>query len=512
MDIKRSLASLVIAGIISLFILMISNDFGITWDETIHMANANQYIAWLEKPDFSNKDSFFRPTVEDVHPPLRKILGGLTHEVLTNRLKIIDNTRGYRISSLFFVIPFIFAFTYLAIGQFGYAVGMLAPFIYSFMPHVLFLTPLLTMDYAIAALWFLAVMSAIKGMKSYKWLTFSALCIGCTMLTKLHGFLLFIPVVGYWLWCHWKIFVNRHTINIKIKVLLKLIYVIFFSFAIYIIGWPWLWTSTISHLGMYFQIQIAHSSVPVYVLGHTYIFAPWWYPLLMFMTTTPAYVLILFFVGMIYVVRKGSVWDRVMLANAAYPILFFSLPGVYRYDWIRLFLASYPFICFTMARGICVVLKYIRPKWRILGIIVFFVLWFITLYISVIQIHPWESAYYNEFVGGIHGAARLGFETEFWGNSYLGVLPWMNAHKTDMMCVTPTTYPFYYYQAMGMIEPGVVFSAGRGACKYVVVLMRQGLFIRDKFIEQVVHTLKPVYTFTVQGVPLIGVYNIENIH
>jgi hypothetical protein len=487
-DVRRLLISVIVASFISSVIFFVLNDFGITWDEPIHMRNADAYVAWLKRPIFSDKDKFFAATVDDVHPPFRKLVGGLTHEFLTDTLKVIDNTRGYRISSLLFVFPFIILFTYVAIGQFGYAVGILVPLMFSFLPHVLFLTPLLTMDYAISALWFVAVIAAMKGLKNNFWLLMSALCVGLTMLTKLHGFLLFIPIGGYFIWK---------------KKLTRFIVVVVVAFTVYIAGWPWLWTNLPAHLGEYFRIQTAHGSVPEYIFGTTYRFAPWWYPMVMVLTTTPALILILFFAGAYRAIRNGTLWDRVILANALFPIAFFSLPGVYRYDWVRLFLPAYPFIILIAGKGIAGVHKALR-------VVVLF-LWIITLFYSVIRIHPWESAYYNELVGGVRGAKQIGMESEFWGNSYLGVLPWMNLHKDHMMCVTPTTYPFYYYQAMGQIQPGVVFTAGRNACDYVIVLMRQGLFILDPYIEKVVRTQKPIYSVSVDAVPLVAVYDIRTV-
>lgn len=478
---KRFGVSLVVAAIISSIIFLILNDFGITWDEPIHIRNADRYVAWLKQPYFGDKDKFFAADSEDVHPPFRKLVAGLTHELLTNNLKVIDNTRGYRISSLFFVLPLIFLLTYVAIGLFGYGVGIVVPFMFSFLPHILFLTPLVTMDYAVAALWFIAVVTGLKGAEDYFFLTVSGICVGLTMLTKLHGFLLFVPVGGYLVWR---------------KQYVKLGVLVFIAFAIYIGGWPWLWTHTFTHIQEYFHIQTAHGSIPEFIFGKTYTFAPWWYPIIMFMTTTPALILILFAIGTFNT-------DSIILFNALYPILFFTLPGVYRYDWIRLFLPAFPFVCLVVGYGI--------QKFKRIFAPFIIIVWFITLYFSVIRIHPWESAYYNEFVGSIAGAYKLGMETEFWGNSYLGVLPWMNANKMHLMCVTPTTHPFYYYQAMGQIESGVTFTADRNSCDYVVVLMRQGLFIRDPYIAKIVGTQKPIYTVSVDGVSLVRVYDITKM-
>lgn len=509
MDHKRLITSFCVASVISCIIFLLLNDFGITWDEPIYFANADQYVKWLKKPSLMKKDTIFSPTVEDVHPPFRKLVAGITHEVLTTRLHLIDNTRGYRISSLLFVFPFILALCYIAIGQFGYSIGILVPFMYSFLPHVLFLTPLVTMDYPVATLWFISVVTVIKGMKSYTWLTISAICIGLSMLTKLHGFLLLLPITSIWLWNYWDVFFIKRQNKKTIDSIKRFIYVVGIAFTIYIVGWPWLWTSPIVHIGEYFRLQLAHDSVPVYVLGYTYARVGWWYTPLMFLTTTPVLVLLLFLIGTIFVIVKGRTWDRFMLANALFPIAFFSLPFVYRYDWVRLFLAAFPFVCLIAGKGIVVVISYLRPSMRGIGMTVIIVLWIATVSYSVIRVHPWESAYYNGIAGGISGAARLGFESEYWGNAYLGVLPWMNEHKKDILCVWPTTHPFYYYQAMGQLESGVVFQAERKACQYMVVLMRQGLFAQDPFIARVVMTKRPVYTVSVDGVSLVSVYNIE---
>ncbi len=489
MDIKRLAVSLLLGVFVSLVIFTTLNDFGITWDEPIYMRNGDRYIAWVKNPKWQSKDDVFAASEEDVHPPLRKALAALTHQWFTNNLKILDNTRGYRVSALFFVLPFMTLFSYVAIGMFGYSIGMLVPVLFSFMPQVLFLTPLLTMDYAITALWFIAVAAAVKGENSYGWLFVSGIAIGLTMLTKLHGLLLFLPVGGYLLLR--RKFLAAGFVGIT-------------AVGLYIAGWPYLWSQTWSHFMQYFRIQtVVHGSIPEYIFGKTYQFAPWWYSPVMFLTTTPAIVLILFFVGSYAAVKRKNTWDRVMLFNALYPVAFFSLPGIYRYDWVRLFLPAFPFVSLLAGRGIQIIAKKIPVAAIVL-------LWVITLYVSVIRIHPWESSYYNEFVGGIAGANKLGMESEFWGNAYLGIIAWMNDRAASPMCVWPTTAPFYYYQAMGQLRPEVVF-AGKETCDYLIVLMRQGLFVRDPFVAKVVAKEKPVERFSVDGVTLVGVYDMRTV-
>jgi 4-amino-4-deoxy-L-arabinose transferase-like glycosyltransferase len=494
----RLIASLLVATVISLVVFFVSNDFGITWDEPIHIGNAQQYVAWIKRPIFSDKDKFFKANNEDVHPPFRKLVAGLTHELLYTQLGKVDTNRAYRISALLFVFPLICLLTYVGIGVFGYAVGILVPFMFSFLPHVLFLAPLVTMDYAIAALWFVAIITATKAPRNIFWLVISGICVGLTLLTKLHGYLLFVPIGMYW-------------VLVVKKSWVKLFMLIIIAFVVYIAGWPWLWTSSLAHLSEYFAIQTAHGGIPVLFFGKIYEFAPWWYTPVMFLVTTPVFVLIAFFIGSKWSLQKGGIWDKMIFLNAMYPIVFFSLPGIYRYDWVRLFLSAFPFICLLAGRGITVILGSLRPKRRNIGMVAILFLWGVTVYSSVIRIHPWESSYYNELVGGIKGAKSLGLETDFWGNAYLGILPWMNEHKNYPLCVTPTTHPFYYYQAMGQLDADVAYQSPRETCDFVVVLMRQGLFIRDPYIANIVNTQTPVYSFTQDDVPLVSVYDITKI-
>jgi len=317
---KRLFVSCFVAALISCIVFVVLTDFGVTWDEPEYISRADQYISWLVSPKYSDKDRVFEVDGSDIHPPLRVLLGGVTHELLVNRLHVIDNTRGYRISSLFFVFPLMLVFTYIAIGQFGYGVGILTAFMFSLLPQVLFLTPLFTLDYAVAALWFLAVVFGMKGMKNYFWLTLSAVSTGCALLTKFHGYLIFVPVAGFWAWYF------RKSLS---GAILKLLFFISVAFAVYIIGWPWLWSSTIAHLGVYFHYQLIHYSIPVYIFGRLYGTGPWWYAPIIFLATTPAFTILFLIIGSIYTARKGSVWDRVMLLNALYPIVFFSLPMIH---------------------------------------------------------------------------------------------------------------------------------------------------------------------------------------
>jgi len=149
--------------------------------------NANVTVSWFKHPYFKKLINIFYADVTDFHPPLRKLVAGITHEIFTNTLHIIDTTRAIAYLLFYLYFPSRLFLRILQSGQFGYVIGILVPFVFSLLPMYFFLTPLLTLDYAIASLWFMAVMFALKGMKNYLWLILSAVCVGCAMLTKLHG-------------------------------------------------------------------------------------------------------------------------------------------------------------------------------------------------------------------------------------------------------------------------------------------------------------------------------------
>ena len=290
--------------------------------------------------------------------------------------------------------------------------------------------------------------------------------------------------------------------------IVRFCYLVGVALSVYILGWPWLWSTPIKNFSEYLTTQFTHLPAESYIFHTIYSKSPWWYTGVIFLSTTPAFVLSFFVYGSVYCIKKGSLWYKIILANAFFPLLFFSLPGIYRYDWVRLFLAAFPFVCIISVYGMFTAIHVVKPKLRRFGKVALLIIWLVTVYVSVIRIHPWESSYSNEFVGGIRGANALGFESEYWGNSYKAVLPWMNAHKDAMMCVAPTTNSFYYYQAMGQIESGVVFNAGFGACRSLIVLMRQGAIIPNQFIDTIIKTKRPIYTHSVDGVILTGVYDI----
>lgn len=508
MRLFQNMHTYIVVGIITLVVsgytLFTLNDFGISWDEPIYFSKIDQYFKWFTKPSLSKIDELFHPSAEiDIHPPFRKYIAGLTHVIFTEKLTFISNTNGYRISALFFIIPCIFVMGVFSIRQFGYLIGILTILMFSFSPQIFYLSNVLTLDYAIAALWFLTTMSYSKWILSVKGIFITSILLGLTLLTKFHGFILYL-----WL-CIYFIFTNRKSI-IQQRNTGKVIVFVCLPLIIFFIGWPWLWINPVGNFIKFLTLQSSHGDISVWFLGKLYTRAPWYYTLVQFFTTTPVMPLLLFLYGVVRIIRKGNQEWKFILYNALLPILFFSLPFVFRYDGIRLFLPAYPFVFLIAGFGLNELTKYIHKTLvKHIFLITLLMIWCASAIWYFKYNHPYEASYYNSLVGGVDGANRLGLEVEYWGNAWISVLPWMNQNKIHPMCVFPTTAPFYYYQAMGMIEPGVVFTARDKACEYFVILMRKGLFSRDPYVEEVVNNITPIYSVKYSHTPLVNVYKIH---
>ena len=135
-------------------------------------------------------------------------------------------------------------------------------------------------------------------------------------------------------------------------------------------------------------------------------------------------------------------------------------------------------------------------------------LYALTMVTAIYRLHPSEMIYYNEFVGGVSGAFRHGFETEFWGSSYLGVLDWLNEHADHTYHVPIAAHLLEeHYKQSGALKSTVSFGPLQSS-DYMVLLMRQGMMwsVHWKYFT----TAKPVFSSTVSGIPLVNIYKIDH--
>lgn len=497
----RTVLSVLFALLVASVTLVTLKDYGIVWDEPIYFRNGDASWEWFLKPKPEKIPEVFGLQAEiDFHPPLRKWLAGATRYIATNRLKLIDNTRGYRISGLLFVVPLAFGYFFLSTALFGYTAGALSALLVLFHPAIFAMSHLVTLDYAVIALYFGIGALLLSGFRRTLRAGIAGFLAGISLDVKIHG-LLFLGVAGF-IWMA-DIFRTGFSNRIfKSGVLFVLV-----AFSVAYIGWPLLWFDPISRYRQYLGMQFGHPGAQSLFFGYVGSFPPWWYVPFMISAITPVFFLALAVCGGVFAWR-GRSEERRILVFALLPLLFFSLPFVQNYDNGRLLLPSVPFFGLLAALAMQKILGMAR-RIRIDGAVsvILALLTAGTLYGSTVSYHPYELSYFNELVGGIRGAERLHIDTTYWGEAYKDILPYMNAHKGTMFCVFPVTSPFYYYQAMGQLEPGVIFESG-DACTDMVVLRREGFIQNNPDVGQLVRSRDPEYSVLFKGVPMVSVFRL----
>lgn len=235
--------------------------------------------------------------------------------------------------------------------------------------------------------------------------------IGLALLTKMHA--IFLPPI-FVLWALW---------NWRMNAVLPILCAGVTSFAVFFVGWPWLWIDPVGHLIEYFARSTERSIVYCYYLGERYADrdVPWHYPWVMFVVTTPLFYLITGAVGLCSRVGKDQLRmlstrsGQLLLLSLLFPLFVFTLP-ITRYDGVRLFLMAWPFFAIFTGLGTARLVQWLHKKWGRVAVVSFVALFMTPLY-SLISLHPVQLSYYSELVGGLRGAQRLGMEPTYWGDA-----------------------------------------------------------------------------------------------
>ncbi|MCF8131435.1 MAG: glycosyltransferase family 39 protein [Deltaproteobacteria bacterium] len=495
------------------------SQYGIAWDESPYLLSGRSYVQWLLEPSLHTIDKYW--SVNHEHPPLVKILGGITEYLFSEKFSFLDKISAFRLSALISVFFLTYALFSFSAELYGIGIGLVVTLFFFFLPRVFFQSHLAALDYPLTAFWFLVIYVYWKGMeKGWKWTIIAVILLGFALLIKLTALFIYVPLTVCWLIFH------RESSKSELEgkkdastknpdhPVLKLVSVFLVPPAIFVIFWPWLWKNSFERLSQYFMFHLHHFKIPVFYLGEQYLVAPWHYPLVFVSITVPLIVLVPFLLGISKTnsIGNGKI-NAFILFNAFFPILIVSLPWIPKYDGVRLFLPSFPFLCMVSGLGLKFLFQKIKGK-RFVSVFVggYLLLFGISLYASVIKMHPYQSSYFNELVGGINGASEKGFEHDYWGSAYLDTLEWLNRNSTNsfwlcMAAIDPKVYfPFAIYKDMELLKEKVRFTS-KDRADYAILLIRQGFF--DKEMWEYYLDEYPVFTVKKSNSLLVGIYRIK---
>lgn len=251
-----------------------------------------------------------------------------------------------------------------------------------------------------------------------------------------------------------------------------------------------------------------------YCAGST---VPWYYPYWYLTITTPLPVLIFFLMGLIsliWQIRQNKTF-LLLLLWLFLPLTRYLLPKIAVIDGVRHFeevlypLAAIAAIGFVQI--VKIIMKFPRVSKKIRIIFATILSSFVICYLlfSIISYHPFQIAYFNEFVGGAKGAFG-NFDLDYWGSSQKKAVEWLNDHaeknaKISIVMAGDVTGTYLRRDLLTSLN-----KMQYDQSDYTIILNRQSFFYRFFYTYEYLLTHKPIHTINVDGVPLVWIFDNRN--
>ncbi len=479
-------------------------DYGITWDEPIYISYILHQIDWLISPH-----PFLGSTIEkfwqfEPHPPLVKY-------VMSGGLLLLHNFVGILYASR---IPMCLLFSFLIASVYFFSLKYYNIHAAIFSSLSLFLMPRIfahghfaVYDVPIALAWFIVTWAFIKGTSSIKWSIFVGLLYGLALLTKENAVFLIIPLL---LWG--QIYRRKSYAS-------NAFFILFLSPLVLIALWPRLWYDPFPNIIRFYMYHVKHSPVNVFYLGKTYgaQIAPWHYPLILFVTTVPPATLLLSIYGVRTYIKK-HLKDEILgmvIINILFLLILMSLPIAQNYDGIRLFMPVFPFLAVLAGVGFSELHKRISiaKKYKFLPNTLYLLL--LPALITLVRIHPYQTSYYNMFIGGIRGAHKLGMETTYWGDCIAEkTLKFINDNTplNGRVIFFPVgSFVPTFYKGTGLLRKDIeIADINDEDFDYLILLSRQGMF-NEKLWKIYKHAQSAYDVSYHSQVPFLKIYKRSDV-
>lgn len=204
-----------------------------------------------------------------------------------------------------------------------------------------------------------------------------------------------------------------------IPILLFICYTLLFT----IVFWPVLWLNPVHHFIEALR-QMSHFPTPgtVFYFGKLISgYKPWHYLPVWISMTTPFFYIVLFLIGLFFVIKNtfvnflSTLHMHFTLYMFATPILAIIILKSTVYDSYRHIFFVYPFLLLIAVYGLTELIKSVKKQWTIRIICFSTILSVLLVFGFMIFNHPFQNVYFNFFAGK---NIRQKFELDYWGLSY----------------------------------------------------------------------------------------------
>ena len=333
--------------------------------------------------------------------------------------------------------------------------------------------------------------------------------------------------------------------------------------ALLVLGWPLLWVDTLDNLLRWIEFHLHHDHYMQVYFGKVLANPPFpaEFPWMMTILTWPLTLLAALALGLFAVYgplrrlrlrlpvtaldrrdgwlfaeqqdKDGTTpelrsWDRLMLVSALWPMALISMPGTPVFGGTKHWMPAFPFLLLIGARGVQALwrrlalgkaaaraddpslLSVLQPgPLARLGAWVLVALLLAPAAQATAATYRHGSAYYNELIGGIPGAAEAGMQRQFWGGSTRDGLEWVNRHAPANASVwfhKCAWWAFLMYQREGWFRRDLRYSAGPEGTAMGFYHHQKD---HDDYEVEAMRdygTRAPVFQSSLDGVPILSVY------
>jgi len=505
---------------------IIANDYGLSWDYHYHNYAGRFHIGLpipsIQDPapvPFSPPDP--RLTVEDPFGPFTQIIPSFSQYLFYERLHILPFDTAYDLPMIVFGALGVGLVFYLLSDIVGLAAGFAGAAFLGLMPVYFGYLHNDMKDIPNAFAFSLAVYCfwKLEMKRNLRTLLLAILSFAFAFNVKINSIM--IPVVcGVWfLMIHRTelIGIIRGKLHSIINNRLWIVVVYFITAPVAaVLMWLPFWKDP---FGKLLELPYFYSNntinMPVLLFGNIFrsgFNIPPYYPYVYLGITIPLPILIFFVIGIVYAsqtLRRGNRFSLLLLLWFFIPILRYLSPKAGAIDGVRHFMEIVYPLSMISALGVYWLFHkfFLRKKLLIFGIVISCITVGM-LILEDVYYHPYQTSYFNPFIGGIRGAWGK-FDIDFWGTPQKEAISWLNAN-------VPPNSSVYIVMAQSTaatyLRPDLlkyVNTKSIAESDYVVVLNRETFFtvydVSNYITGKTIH--KPVaFERTIDGVPLVWVF------
>ncbi|MFH0864240.1 MAG: glycosyltransferase family 39 protein [Candidatus Gottesmanbacteria bacterium] len=563
---KHTTITALLIGLIFLILgLWKLSDYGQNWDEAVHFYRGQAILHYFltgkknyqdlppskkyyQKDDtiffspigISQSDIFRRSLYADDgegfnfflknygHPPLSDILAAFFNYIFFQKLGLFNDVDSHHIYSVFVAAILVSVIFWWVTKYYGIFTGFIAALSLSVYPLFLGESRFNIKDIPETVFYSLMIISFSEAIISKKniWLITSSILFGFALATKFN-IIFSVLILAPWLLIY--ILSVKESLRKYVSLLPSLLLFPIIPIIILYLSWPFLWTSPYNHLldtlNYYKGMGVSTSFDPRYLtIFHFNTYVIQWV-----LYSTPIVILIFCLTGFIFLIRNGlkekNKISILVLIWFILPIARVSMPNAGIYGGVRHIMEYIPAMAILSAYGASYLRKQLIRFFTLVKIpmsnyisSLLLILLFLPIILKMINIHPNESIYFNQIIGGLKGAKEI--ELLDWGmslgNPYKQGMRWLNRYAEKDAKIA-TNFGLGSDLPNIFIRPDIIFnniyrSTLERKGEYIIGLTHQTGFEDTYFFKYLDRFLIPLYEVKVDNVPILRIWKNDLEH